>query len=361
MSDAAVELKTSPHLRGAHSVDKIMRHVVYALLPICLFSVYQFGLSALALILCCTAVCVGTEDLCCRLSHRPTTVGDWSAVITGVLLALILPPSFPLWMAAVASFVSIAVGKVFFGGLGFNVFNPALVGRAFAQAAFTVPITTWTPAMVSVRFHQLIPTTLTPPFAIPPDLRPWMAQLQIDGFTGATPLALMKFDHIDTDAAELFVGTVAGSAGETSSLLILMCGCYLAFRKMLNWKIVASVLGSAALFSWVFWVKDPSLYPTPLFTITSGGLMIGAVFMATDMVSSPVTPLGVVLYGALIGVVTVMIRLFGGLNEGVMYAILLANAATPLLNNLTQPRIYGAQRRRPRLRNPKPKPGEAKA
>ncbi|MCC5848731.1 MAG: RnfABCDGE type electron transport complex subunit D [Verrucomicrobia bacterium] len=348
MTDSAVQLKTSPHLRGAHSVDKIMRHVVYALLPICLFSVYQFGLSVLALILCCTLVCVGTEDLFCRLNRRPGTVGDWSAVITGILLALILPPSFPLWMAAVASFVSIGVGKLFFGGLGFNVFNPALVGRAFAQAAFTVPITTWTPAMVHVRFREFIPSTFTFPFAIPPDLRPWMDGLAIDGFTGATPLALMKFDHIDTEAAELFVGTVAGSAGETSSLLILLCGCYLAFRKMLNWKIVASVLGSAALFSWIFWLKSPELYPTPLFTLTSGGLMLGAVFMATDMVSSPVTPMGIVLYGILIGVVTVMIRLFGGLNEGVMYAILLANAATPLLNDLTQPRIYGATRKRKR-------------
>ncbi|MCC5844061.1 MAG: RnfABCDGE type electron transport complex subunit D [Verrucomicrobia bacterium] len=345
MSDP-VHLKTSPHLRGAHSVDKIMRHVVYALMPICLFSVVQFGLSALVLILTCTAVCVGTEHVACRMGSRPTTVGDWSAVITGVLLGLILPPSFPLWMAAVASVVSIGIGKLFFGGLGFNVFNPALVGRAFAQAAFTVPITTWTPAMAHARFKEFIPSTFTFPFATPPDLRPWMEQLHIDGFTGATPLALMKFDYVDTESAKLFVGTVAGSAGETSSMLILICGLYLAYRRMLNWKIVASVLASAAIFSWIFWMKDPTIYPTPLFTLTSGGLMIGAVFMATDMVSSPVTPVGVLVYGSIIGLVTVMIRLFGGLNEGVMYAILLANAATPLINNLTQPRIYGAVRKK---------------
>lgn len=350
MSDP-VQLKTSPHLRGAHSVDKIMRHVVYALLPVCLFSVLQFGLSALVLILTCTAVCVGTEHLVCRLNQRESTVGDWSAVITGVLLGLVLPPGFPLWMAAVASVVSIAIGKLFFGGLGFNVFNPALVGRAFAQAAFTAPITTWTPAMAHARFREFIPSTFTFPFAQPPDLRPWMEGLAIDGFTGATPLALMKFDYIEMESARLFVGTVAGSAGETSSLLILLCGLYLAVRKMLNWKIPASILGSAALFSLVFWLKDPAIYPSPIFTLTSGGLMIGAVFMATDMVSSPVTPLGVLVYGTIIGVVTVMIRLFGGLNEGVMYAILLANAATPLINNLTQPRIYGAIR----------KPKEAKA
>ena len=289
---------------------------------------------------------MGGEHLLCRLNHRDSTVNDWSAAITGVLLGLILPPSFPLWMAAVAAFVSIGIGKYFFGGLGFNVFNPALVGRAFAQAAFTVPITTWTPAMAFNRFREFIPSTFTFPFAKPPDLRPWMAEIQIDGFTGATPLAMMKFDHIEAETAQLFVGTVAGSAGETSALLILLCGLYLAVRKMLNWKIVASVLGSAALLSWVFWIKDPSMYPTPMFTLTSGGLMIGAVFMATDTVSSPVTPLGVIVYGSLIGIITVMIRLFGGLNEGVMYAILLANAATPVINSLTQPRIYGAARKK---------------
>lgn len=344
MSDP-VHLKTSPHLRAAHSVDKIMRHVVYALIPISLFSVAQFGISALALILTTTLVCVGSEHMLCRLNHQPSTVGDWSAAITGLLLGLILPPSFPLWMAAVAAFVSIGIGKYFFGGLGFNVFNPALVGRAFAQAAFTVPITTWTPAMAHARFREWIPSTWTFPFAAPPDLRPWMDGLQIDGFTGATPLAMMKFDYVEIETARLFVGTVAGSAGETSSLLILLCGAYLAVRKMLNWKIVAWVLGSAAALSWIFWMKNPEVYPTPLFTLTSGGLMIGAVFMATDMVSSPVTPRGIMLYGMLIGTVTVMIRLFGGLNEGVMYAILLANAATPVFNALTQPRIYGAGRR----------------
>jgi electron transport complex protein RnfD len=293
-------------------------------------------------------VCVGTEHFFCRLSGKTSTVLDWSAVITGLLVGLILPPGFPLWMAAVASFVSIAIGKTLFGGLGYNVFNPALVGRAFAQAAFTVPITTWTPGMAQRRFLEFIPTTFTPPF-LKPDFEAfgfWVESLKIDGYSGATPLAMMKFDHIEVNTLELFLGTLASSAGESSALLILVGGIYLAFRKMLNWKIPVAVLSSAFILSGVFYLKDPTMYPSPFFSVVSGGLKIGAVFMATDMVSSPVTPLGVWVYGTLIGSITVMIRLFGGLNEGVMYAILLGNAATPLINNLTQPRVYGATRKR---------------
>jgi electron transport complex protein RnfD len=151
---------------------------------------------------------------------------------------------------------------------------------------------------------------------------------------------------MQTDPIQLLLGTVAGSAGETSALLILLGGIYLAWRKMLNWQIPVAVLGSAFLFSGFFFLRNPEIYPSPFFTLVSGGLMLGAVFMATDMVSSPVTPMGIWIYGMMIGVLTVMIRLFGGLNEGVMYAILLGNAATPLINNLTQPRIYGAVRKR---------------
>ena len=262
--------------------------------------------------------------------------------MTGILLALTLPPGFPLWMAAVAAIFAIAVGKIFFGGLGGNILNPALVGRAFAQAAFTVPITTWTPSMVRVRFTEWIPTTLTFPFAQPPDIKPWLESIQLDGWTGATPLALMKFDQIQTSVLQLMLGTTAGSVGETSSLLILLCGAYLAIRGMMNWRIVAAVLGSAFLLSWAFHLTNPQIHPSPFFTLFSGGLMLGAVFMATDMVTAPVTPLGVWIYGILIGVLTVIIRLFGGLNEGMMYAILLGNAAAPLISRMTQPRTFGA-------------------
>jgi electron transport complex protein RnfD len=247
-------------------------------------------------------------------------------------------------MAAVAAFVGIAIGKVLFGGLGYNVMNPALVGRAFVQAAFTVQMTTWTPAMAHHRFTEFIPSTLTMPFMAPPSIAAWAAQAAGDGWSGATPLALMKFDHVSTGTLDLLIGTTAGSAGETSALLIFVCGLYLVARRMMDWRIAFSVLLTAFVTSGAFYWTRPEAYPTPVFMLFSGGMMLGAVFMATDMVASPVTPVGAWVYGALIGFVTVIIRLFGGLSEGVMYAILLGNAASPLISAMTQPRIYGAGR-----------------
>jgi len=351
----AVELRTSPHIRTATSVDQIMRNVVYSLLPVCAFAIYQFGISALALILMSTLACVLTEQIFCWFSEKPTTIGDNSAVVSGLLLGLTLPPGFPLWMAAVAGFIGIALGKVIFGGVGFNVFNPALVGRAFVQAAFPVAITTWTPAFSPDRFTQFIPSTWTIPFAQPVSVVEWVKQVSLsiqaelpgtDAFTGATPLALQKFQKITTDVGDMFLGLSAGSAGETSALLILVCGGYLVLRKMMDWRIPAAVLLGAFVSAGIFWLLDSGHYPDPFFVLFSGGLMLGAVFMATDMVSSPVTPLGVWIYGILIGFVTVIIRLFGGLSEGVMYAILLGNAASPLIEAVTQSRVYGTGRQR---------------
>jgi electron transport complex protein RnfD len=339
-----VQIRTSPHIRRALAVDVIMRNVVYALVPVCAYAVYLFGLSAAALLAVCVIVCVLTEALSCRLSGRASTVGDWSAVITGALLALTLPPGFPLWMAAVAGFVAIALGKALFGGLGYNVMNPALVGRAFVQAAFPSAITSWTPPLLAGRFGELIPTSATVPFLQPPALDTWLAGAGADGFTGATPLALMKFQHLGTEGWDLLIGTTSGSMGETGALLILVCGAYLAARGMMDWRIPVAVVLAALLLSGAFHLVDPARYPSPLFTLFSGGLMLGAVFMASDMVGSPVTPLGVWIYGALIGGVTVVIRLFGGLTEGVMYAILLGNALSPLIESVTQPRVYGARR-----------------
>jgi electron transport complex protein RnfD len=324
-----------------------MRNVVYALTPVCLYAIYQFGISVLALIIVCSGACVLTEHAICKLSNKPSTIGDWSAVISGMLLALCLPPGFPLWMAAVAAFAGIGLGKMFFGGLGFNVMNPALIGRAFAQASFTVPITTWTPSMVKGRFLEFIPSTLTPPFLKPTPVTEWLAQAQApDAFSGATPLALMKFEPEKAHAIEtmdMFLGTIAGSAGETSAIIILLGGLYLIARRMMDWKITASILATAAVLTAIMHAIDPVQYPTVMFTLCSGGLMLGAVFMATDMVASPVTTKGVILYGVLIGVVTMIIRFWGGLNEGVMYAILLGNACSPLISLITQPRIYGAK------------------
>jgi electron transport complex protein RnfD len=355
-----IEVRTSPHVRRTPSVDQIMRNVVYSLLPVSAYAVYLFGISALALILVTVLASVGTEQLFCRLSHKPTTVGDFTAVITGILLALTLPPGFPLWMAAVAAFTAIALAKVMFGGIGLNVFNPALVGRAFVQAAFPVAITTWTPAFAPGRFTEFIPSTWTFPFALPVSVSDWVketslaiqqASPSVDAFTGATPLALSKLGngevaHVATNSMDLFMGTTAGSAGETSALLILVCGAYLVARHMMDWRIPAAVILGTYVTAGVFHLVDPSAYPTPMFMVLAGGLMLGAVFMASDMVASPVTPVGVWVYGILIGFLTVIIRLFGSLSEGVMYAILFGNAASPLISAVTQPRVYGTSKKK---------------
>ncbi|NUM54555.1 MAG: RnfABCDGE type electron transport complex subunit D [Candidatus Hydrogenedentes bacterium] len=344
-----LELRTSPHMQRAEGVETIMLNVVIALLPIVAFAVFLFGVSALALVIATTAACVVTEYIVCRLASKEPTVNDYSVVITGILLALTLPPGLPLWMAAVGGVVSVVVGKAVFGGLGYNVFNPALVGRAFLQAAFPTAITTWSPPLAPGRFTSFIPSTLTAPFAMANPIGDWVKSLGIDGFSGATPLALQKFEHIPTNVGSLAMGMTSGSAGETSAILILVCGAYLAWRKMLDWRIPASMLFSAFLTSGAFYVVNPDQYPTPVFTLFAGGLMLGAVFMASDMVASPVTPLGVWIYGALMGILTVIIRLKGGLPEGVMYAILLGNAVSPIIDNLTQPRIYGARRAKAKL------------
>jgi len=340
-----IELRTSPHLHEGPSVDQIMRNVVWALLPICGMAVYTFGVSVLVLVLVVVATCLLTEYAFSVFSGAQQTLGDYSALITGVLLALTLPPGFPLWMGAVAGFVAIALGKVLFGGLGCNVFNPALVGRAFVQAAFPVAITTWTPALAPGRFLEFIPSSLAVPLSQAPDVAQWSKQVSVDAFSGATPLALQKFESIVSDPLSLALGLVPGSAGETSAGLILICGLYLALRRMLNWRIPVAVLLSAAVTAAAFHWFDPGRYPDAVFVVLSGGLMLGAWFMATDMVGSPVTPAGVWIFGALIGFLTVIIRLFGGLTEGVMYAILLANAASPLIDAITQPRVYGERKR----------------
>ncbi|MDO9227657.1 MAG: RnfABCDGE type electron transport complex subunit D [Pseudomonadota bacterium] len=337
---ARIELRTSPHVVKGSSVERIMFHVVLALLPIAAFSVWQYGLSALALIVTITLTCLASERLFNRLSGQYSTLSDWSATITGLLLALTLPPSFPLWMGAVAGFMAIALGKALFGGIGYNVMNPALVGRAFVQAAFPVAITTWVPAFAPNRFSEFVPTTFTAPLMTPPDVSAW-AKSALDGFTGATPLARWKFDNVLATPHDFLSGAVTASAGETSAILILLCGAYLAIRKFMDWRIPVAILGSAALTALLFQMIDPARYPDPLFVLLSGGMMLGAVFMASDMATSPVTPKGVWIYGTLIGVVTVMIRYFGGLTEGVMYAILLGNALAPLIDQVTQPKVFG--------------------
>ncbi len=328
-----LEIHTSPHIASGAGVDVIMRNVVYALLPVAAFAIYSFGLAAALTIGVAVVSCIATEHLLCRLAAAPSTVRDWSVTITGLLYGLTLPPALPLWMAACGGFIGVAMAKFLFGGLGYNAFNPALVGRAFLQAAFPAALTSWTPAFADERFLTLPASTLTLPFAAP----------VYDGVSGATPLALFKFEDRLTDTGDLLLGLTSGSAGETCALLILAGGVYLAARRMLNWRIPAAILATVALVSWAAHGLSPQDYPPAGFMVFSGGLMLGAVFMATDMVASPITHAGCVIYGVLIGVLVCMIRFWGGMPEGVMYAILLANAVSPHIDSLVRPRVFGTR------------------
>jgi len=328
-----LEIRTSPHILSGYSVDTIMFNVVLALLPVTAFAVYAFGLAGLLTLSMALASCVLTEHLICRASGKPTTVRDWSVTITGLLYGLTLPPSLPLWMVAVGGVICVAMGKALFGGLGYNTFNPALVGRAVLQAAFPVAMTTWIPGFMAGRFSSFPASILTLPFTEP----------AVDAITSATPLALWKFGQEATATTDLALGVTSGSAGETSSVLILVGGIYLIARNMMNWRIPVSIFATVIVFSGALHLADPARYASPLFMLFSGGLMLGAMFMATDMVGSPMTSAGCYLYGALIAVVTVVIRTWGGLPEGVMYAILLGNAVTPHLDRWTRPTIYGAR------------------
>ncbi|HZD04225.1 MAG TPA: RnfABCDGE type electron transport complex subunit D, partial [Longimicrobiales bacterium] len=260
------------------------------------------------------------------------TLRDGSAVITGLLLGLTLPPGLPLWMAFVGGAFAIGFGKLIFGGLGQNVFNPALLGRAFLQAAFPEALTTW--SAVGGSWWQLRGDNFALPLMIP----------RVDAVTGATPLGLMKFDGQGTPVTDLFMGHVSGSLGETSALLILLGGAWLAYKNYLNWRIPVSVFLVVGALSSVLHAFDPARFPGAPFMLFSGGLMLGAVFMATDMVTSPVSNRGAWLFGAGIGSLVVVIRIWGGLPEGVMYSILLMNALVPFIDRATQPRVFGTGR-----------------
>jgi len=333
--DKSLEIGSSPHVTSGASVDVIMRNVVYALLPVCTFAVYAFGLAAALVLITAVVSCVATERIVCRVRGVPSTVGDWSVTITGLLYGLTLPPDLPLWMVAVGGVFAVAVGKALFGGLGYNAFNPALVGRAFLQAAFPQAMTHWSLPFAAERFSDLPSSALAFPFAQP----------VYDAVTAATPLARMKFEAVQAGNADLLLGLTTGSAGETCSVLILAGGVYLVARNMMNWRIPVSILLTVALVTWVFMQIDPAVYPRPAFMLFAGGLMLGAVFMATDMVASPITNAGCWLYGLLIGVLVVVIRFWGGMPEGVMYAILLANAVSPHIDRLIQPRVFGTGRK----------------
>ncbi len=309
-------LSSSPHQFAPQSVPKIMWSVVGALIPAAVMAVFYFGLRALWMILVCVLAAMITEALINRLRGASLTITDGSAVITGLLLALTLPPSFPYSGGAIGAVFAIAIGKQVFGGLGYNIFNPALLGRAFLQASFPVQMTTWT-----------LPKTAS--FS------------NIDAVTAATPLGQFKFEQLLTDHLDLLLGNVGGSLGETSVVAIIIGGLYLLLRKYADWRVPVSFLGTVFIVGGLFWLVHPSQHPDPVFHLLSGGLMLGAFFMATDMVTSPITPKGSWIFGVGAGLILIIIRLYGGLPEGVMYAILLMNALTPLINRYTVPKPFG--------------------
>jgi len=321
----------SPHLRDKLTTPRVMRGVVVGLTPAIAMSIYNFHEYAVLLIATCVGACCATEAVFQKLRGQRVTLNDWSAVVTGVLLAMVLPPRlFPhsvaagtalaaevtwLAVAALGSVVAIALVKHLFGGLGANPFNPALMGRAFLMAAFPTFLVTWT--------H---PVSLGP----------------LDAVTEATPLAAWKFaPHALAPLSKLLVGGIPGSLGETSALALLIGGLYILIRGYADWRTPVAFLATVFVLTGALWLWNSEVYAPPVFHLLAGGLMLGAFFMATDPVTTPVTKVGRWVFGVGAGGLVVLIRVKGGLPEGVMYAILLMNAVSPLLDRCTRPVVFG--------------------
>jgi electron transport complex protein RnfD len=320
-------LSSSPHIHSGETTTGVMRAVLYSLLPACGVAVYFFGPSALSVLLIATLGCLASEAVCQRLMGQPVTLGDGSAAITGVLLALNLPPSSPWWLTLLGAVIAIAIGKQVYGGLGSNPFNPALVARVVLLISFPVQMTTWSaPAPLGSGLDLV--TTATP-------LGEWKNAVML---TGQLPAEMQG------SMANYFLGNMPGCIGEVSALALLLGAAYLFYRRILTWHIPTAFVGTVVLLSGLFWLIDPAKYPNPVFHLLTGGLILGAFYMATDMVTTPVSISGMLLFGAGCGFLTVLIRLFGGYPEGVSFAILLMNAATPLIDRYTRPRTFGMVR-----------------
>lgn len=318
VSEGNLHLATSPHAHTGWSTARIMWLVTLTLLPTLASAVVIFGSAVLQSVAGAILGAVGAEWLLNRLGKRAATIADGSAFLTGLLLGMIVPPGFSPVHAALGGVVAIGLGKAVFGGLGHNIFNPALVGRAFLQASFPAAMTDWSTAVA-----------------------------RVDAVSRATPLGLLKFGDPaqfpgDLATPKMFLGTVGGCIGETSAAAIILGGVVLLATRVASWHIIVSMLAGGVLFGGIFHLAGVG--PSPVFHLLAGGYLFAAVFMATDYVSSPFTPRGQWVFGLGIAFLTIMIRLFGGLPEGVMFSILLMNAAVPLINRWTRPAIYGAKR-----------------
>ena len=311
----------SPHLHTKTSTKSLMRDVVIALIPAVIVSVLFYGWSELLVLGVSVASCVLLEYLITKfLLKGKCTIGDWSAVITGLLLALNLPASTPWWVVFVGAVVAIGVAKMTFGGLGQNLFSPALVGRVFLLISFPTYMTDWT--------------------------RPsgFVSSAAVDAFTGATPLGLAKGGAglvANLDYCDMLLFNIGGSMGEISAIALLIGFVYMLVRRVIRPHITLSIWATVAIFSGIFWYINPEVYTDPAFNLLTGGLMLGSIFMATDYVTSPMSAWGGVIFGIGIGLITMLIRYFGAYPEGVSFAILIMNSVVPLINKMCHTKKYG--------------------
>jgi electron transport complex protein RnfD len=318
-------VSSSPHVHDGRTVGDVMRLVIFALLPVTLYSIYIFGLDALRVVAVSMVSAAAFEWAAQRIMKRAVRVGDMSAALTGLLLALNLPSTAPWWLIVTGNFFAIVIAKQLYGGLGYNLFNPALIGRVVLLISFPV---------------QMTARWVTP------------SRFGLDAVTTATPLTRMKesltvLGRIDVEFGrreilDLLIGNRAGCLGETSVLLLLLGGVFLVARRVITWHIPAAFIAAVWIMTGIFHLADPQHYANPSFHVITGGLFIGAIYMATDYVTSPLMRRGMLIYGAGCGIITVLIRLFGAYPEGVSFAILLMNAATPLIDRWTNPVVFGA-------------------
>lgn len=316
-----LKMGPSPHVRTSETVEKVMYDVIIALLPALLMAVYVFGIQALTTTLIAVGTCMATEGIMQKIMGKDIEIKDGSAVITGILFAFVVPVTMAYWIVIVGSVVSILLGKMLFGGLGHNIFNPALVGRAFVQASWPVAITTFVldgqagPTMLDAMKRGL-EGTLIAGGNVPVD--PQTGKLLLDG----------------THYMNALLGKMGGTIGETSALAILIGGAYLIYRGQVNWKVPAVIIGTVGIGAFLFG-GDPIMH------MLSGGLFLGAFFMATDMVTSPYTEKGQMIFAFGIGVLVTLIRFKGGYPEGMAYSILIMNGVVPLINKYTKPKMFG--------------------
>ena len=312
----------SPHIHGRDSISKNMYGVLIALVPAFLVSLYFFGLGALIVTAVSVFFCVLFEYVIQKfLMKKEPTIYDGSAILTGVLLAFNLPSNLPIWIIAIGALAAIGIGKMSFGGLGNNIFIPALTGRIILLISFPAQMTTW-PLVDALK---PFPMTYT------------------DATTGATVLSLMNEGALDKlpTAADMLIGNMGGSLGEVSAIALLLGMCYMLWKKIITWHIPVSIFVTVFVFTGIMHLVDPTQYASPFVHLLSGGLMLGAIFMATDYVTSPMSKNGMLVYGVGIGLLTVIIRLFGSYPEGMSFAIFIMNALTPLINSYIKPKHFG--------------------